>query len=220
MFASKRLTHAVLTGMALWLFSSAHASAAVLDFEGLADFAPVTNQYAGLGVTFQNATAGVIPPDGTLNEIDFPPTSGTTLITNEIDLDNDGFPDVTGPMTITFTPYPYLNVGGYFTYADFGQSGDPLTLSAFGPGDPLNPLATLTLFENLGSPQLLSFSGIGPISSLLASGGQGSNFTLDNFTFTGRFAPGGSLVPEPSSLIFLTLGLAALGMGSRLKSNR
>lgn len=198
------------------LMASVRVQAAVITFEGLNDLDIVTNQYAGQNAVFTNATAAVAPPAGTLNEIDFPPTSGTTVVTNEIDTDGDFLPDDLGTIEIKFASLPVDSVSGYFTYADYLFTGDPLTINAFGPLDPVNPISTLTLIENLGSPTLLSFSGIGPIASIFAFGGAGSYFTLDDLN-VGNPVGGGSVVPEPSTFALMALGLVGLISRTRNK---
>lgn len=193
---------------ALSLFLAAKpAQAVLLDFETLTDLEKVTTQFSAQGATFTNATAALAFPFGTLNEINFPPSSGNALITNEIDTNNDNIPDSVGDMGISFGANSYTNVSGYFTYADFFQSGAPLMISVFSPTDTITPLVTSSLFENLGSPQFISFSGIGPIGSLLLQGGIDSYYTLDNFAFSGM--PGGSstVIPEPSTALLFFLGL-------------
>lgn len=180
------------------------ASALTLDFEGLADFELVTNQYAAQGVTFSSGSGGVAFPAGTLNPFSFPPASGTTVVTNEIDTDGDDIADSVGPVSIMFAS-EYFDVSAYFTYADLNFTGDPLVVSAFSPSDLINPIKQLTLFDNTGSSALLSFSGLGPIGSLYAAGGAGGYFTIDDLSFSG--APGGAVIPEPSTWIMLFAGL-------------
>src|ERR1017187_5126472 len=73
-----------------------------IDFEGLPDGTILTNQYPG--VTFSNAvilTSGV-----SLNEFEFPPHSGTNVVS-----------DNGGPISISFAT-PVQSFGGYFTYAE------------------------------------------------------------------------------------------------------
>lgn len=211
--------------LALSLFSSVLfaapqvSSAAILTFEGLLDLEVVTNQFAGQNAEFTNATAAItFSGGGSLNEFLFPPVSGETVIGNDFDTDSDGFPDSTGPMGITFISYPVESVSAYFTYADFNLTGDLLTLWAFGPLDPLNPISTLTLSENIGGSTLLRFSGIGPIASLYIFGGTGSYFTVDDLDVGNRFvSPGSTVVPEPSTFALFALGLAAIVKRSRFK---
>ncbi len=212
----RKMLLTALPMMAVTLMAS-QAQASVITFEGLSDLDIVTNQYAGQNAVFTNATAAVAPPGGTLNEIDFPPTSGTTVVTNEIDTDSDLIPDDLGSIEIKFASFPVDSVSGYFTYADYLFTGDPLTVNAFGPLDSINPISTLTLIENLGSPTLLSFSGIGPIASIFAFGGVGSYFTLDDLN-VGDAVASGTVVPEPSTFALMALGLVGLISRSRRKN--
>ena len=100
----------------------------VIDFEGLNDQDVVTTQFPGL--VFSNTlalTAGFV--GGSLNELENPPRSGVTVIT-----------DAGGPISIQFLN-PISNFGGYFTYAV------PLAVSAFDQiGNPLG--SQNSLFSN------------------------------------------------------------------------
>lgn len=159
-----------------------------IDFENFADGDVLANQIAGLAFTNTAVlTAGI-----SLNEVDFPPHSGTNVA-----FDNSG------PMGIAFTT-PILSFSAYFTYLE------PLTLLAF---DASNTQigSTVSLFSNNtgtgGDPgsspnELFQFSSIGPISSVSITGDAvGSSFVIDDVTLT----TGVAAVPEPSSLL-LTLG--------------
>ncbi len=209
----KKALAASWLGAALWLAAPQPAHAILITFEGLKDFEQVTNQYFADGVTFNNATAAVAPPDGTLNEIDFPPTSGTTLVTNETFSTGDFAPSGLGDISFNFNSVYYNTVSGYFTYGDYGLSGDPLSVSVYSPSDLINPLTVLTVLENLGSPQFLQFTGLGPIAALIARGGTGSYFTLDDLEFTDPETPVGTVVPEPGTLLLVSLG--GFGLVSR-----
>src|SRR5258708_10007966 len=79
---------------------AAAAASSVIDFETLTDGVAVTTQFAGL--TFSDAT--VLVAGASLNEIDFPPHSGTHVVFD------DG-----GPLSIALAT-PQLSVGGYFNY--------------------------------------------------------------------------------------------------------
>jgi hypothetical protein len=172
----------------------------VLDFEGLAEFTSVTTQYPG--VVFSNAT--VLTAGSGLNEIDFPPNSGTNVVFD------DG-----GPISLAFLA-PVIGFGGYFNYAE------PLTLQAFDASD--NLLATITsAFTNnlgtLGDPgshtneflQIDSFSNIAKVA--ITGDLLGSSFTLDDATIV---AP--STVPEPASGAFVLIGLVLVVAFGRRRS--
>src|SRR3954452_19079755 len=85
-------------------FATAVASAGVVTFETLSEGSVVTNQYASLGVSVAG-NAVVLTAGSLLNEIDFPPHSGTNVIA-----------DLNGPLTFTFAPLTLISVGAYFTY--------------------------------------------------------------------------------------------------------
>lgn len=168
-----------------------------IDFETLSDSEVVTNQYAGLGVTFSNAiayTAGI-----SLNEVDFPPHSGLNVVS-----------DNGGPMGVTFSA-PQANVSAYFTYTV------PLTLSFY---DALNNLegtvnsAFSSNFVSSGNPpnEFLSFAWVSGISEVVITGDpSGSSFVMDDLTFTP--------VPEPATLFLLLSGLLGIA-GYRIVGRR
>jgi len=173
MFASR----IVLIGVLL-LPSLACAGVINLDFEGLADGTILTNQYVGF--LFTNAiieTAGL-----SLNDLEFPPRSGTNVVAD------DG-----GLMTIEFAS-PVLTFSGFFTYSS------PLTIDAF---DALNQSVGTTNsafsanYVSSGNPpnELLQVSFAGGISGVSITGNlAGSSFALDDVTITTPVSG-----PEPSS---------------------
>ena len=129
------------------LWCAVHASAALIDFEGLGSLEPVTNQFAAL--TFSNTaslTAGI-----SLNETDFPPKSGVNVASD------DG-----GPITILFST-PVTSFSGFFTYVvpitleafDVADQSVDLTTSIFGANDGFtgqagsSPSSTRVPFRNL-----------------------------------------------------------------------
>jgi len=161
-------------------------------FDGLSDGATLTNQYAGL--TFSNAivlTAGV-----SLNEFEFPPHSGTNVVS-----------DNGGPMFISFST-PVESFSGYFTYAE------PLTIDAFGAANNLLTSVTSAFSNNetlsvFGSSpnELLKLSSASGISLVAITGDPaGESFTLDDATY-GTTSP---TVPEPSSLSLCLVGLGVV----------
>lgn len=164
---------------------SLKAGPVVIDFEAFFDSTPVRLFYAGLGVTFVKATG--ITAGVSLNEFEFPPTSGV----------NVAFDD-TGPITINFSPKPATSVAGFFTYTV------PLTLLAF---DSLNhqvasaQSAFSANFVSSGNPpnESIQLTFAGGISRVTIAGDpSGSSFTLDDLTFTPITA-----VPEPGTFPFL-----------------
>lgn len=174
------------------------AAAVTLDFETLADLDPVTTQLSGL--SFANTTAFVAgAAGGSLNEIDFPPRSGVTVVSN----------DGAGAITITFDT-PVTAVSGFFNYSV------ALTLTAFDAL--LAPVASATsaFGSNLadsGDPgstpnERLEVAFAGGISSLTVQPElDGFGFTLDDFTFAPTAA-----VPEPAVSGALMLVMATLAV--------
>jgi hypothetical protein len=159
-----------------------------IDFEGVVDLTPITNQYAGL--VFSNAT--VISAGVSLNEFEFPPHSGINVAFD------DG-----GMMSISFLT-PVLNFSAFFTYTQ------PLTLTA---NDALNNVVAsvssqfannLALSGDAGSSanELLSLNFAGGISEITIAGGPGGgSFTVDDITV--ETSDTTSTVPEVSSLTLL-----------------
>ena len=166
-----------------------YSSAAIIDFESLSDSDTVTNQYSGL--SFTNAitlSSGI-----SLNELEFPPHSGTNVVS-----DNGGF------LTIDFSS-PVSSFGGFFTYAE------ALTIKAFDSSNNL-VASTSSLFTNNlalsgtagSSPnEFLSVIFSGGISEIIIAGNPtGGSFVLDDLTY---IAP--TAVPIPPSGLLLLFGL-------------
>jgi hypothetical protein len=178
-------------------FATRLRAGATLTFEGFPDSAILTSQYPG--ATFTNAivlTAGI-----SLNEFEFPPHSGTNVVS-----------DNGGPITISFAT-PINSVSAYFTYAE------PLTLQAFGSTDAL--LAqTASLYSNneaisgvAGSSAneldaLTSLSGIARVT--ITGDPLGGSFVMDDLSYATNAT---STVPEPSGLpiiLFVLLIMTSL----------
>jgi hypothetical protein len=168
----------------------------VIDFEGLNDGDSVTTQFAG--VTFSDAavlTAGI-----SLNELEFPPHSGSNVVY-----------DAGGPMTIAFAA-PILSFGGYFTYAE------ALSLDAFDASSDLVASTSSAFDSNLalsGDPgsspnEFLEVTFATGISSVTITGDPaGGSFVLDDATITPFGSP--ATVPEPGTSVPLAVAAIALG---------
>ena len=176
--------------------ASANASAVSIDFETLADGAAVTNQFAGAGLTFSNATA--LKAGFSLNELDFPPHSGSVVVSD------DG-----GPMTLLFSS-PVTQVSAFFTYAM------PLTLTAWDALDVALDDSTLSLYSTnaalSGDPgsspnEFLELVFASGISKLTVTGDAGGgSFVLDDLVFTPTAVP----IPEPGTAALTAIALAGL----------
>lgn len=178
--------------MFIFLLFPASAKAAVISFEDIPDLTSVGDFYASYGVYFDNAislTAGF-----SLNEFDYPPSSGSVAIG-----DNDA------PISITFDS-PAKDIFANFTY------DSQLTFSTYDQFGTLIGSYINSGLSNLGTTELipLSFSGV---SSLIIAGAVNNSYIMDDFTFTIDQA---SVVPEPATIFLLTGGLFGL-LGFRRK---
>lgn len=177
-------------------FASANALALSIDFETLADGAAVTNQFAG--VSFSNATA--LQAGFSLNEVDFPPHSGSVVVSDE-----------GGPMTLLFSS-PVTQVSAFFTYVV--PSPLKLTLTAWDAFDAFLG-STLSAFSSnaalSGDPGSapneflqLAFAGIAKLT--ISGDPGGGSFVLDDLSFTPKALP----VPEPATAALTAIALAGL----------
>lgn len=189
----------LLTAFLTLTATSALADPIILNFDNLSDGAKVTTQFAGL--TFGNATA--LKAGVTLNELEFPPKSGSNVIFN------DG-----GAMTLTFTA-PILNFEAYFTY------DSRLTITAFDAnGNQIGTLSSqftnnLALSGVAGSTpnERLSFTANTGIARIVIS--SSGSFVLDDLTYNAQTAA----VPEPTTLA-LVAGGGGVWWGLRRKRRR
>jgi hypothetical protein len=184
----------VLLAALFTILPVAPVNAAFIDFEslGIDDF--VTDQFAAQGILFSNAVtlvAGI-----SLNEIDFPPTSGTNVISG-LEF---------GPLVASM-PLGASHVSFQLTTAL------PAAVRFFDSFDAL--LGESLVAMNLGSNTPVAFDSLTPIASVSIGDemfGQAFFLTVDDFEAV-------SQAPEPSILALMALGLLpiALRAGRRRK---
>lgn len=174
---------AVLAAL-LWTSTGAWAAAS---FDNFSDGDILTTEVPGL--TFSNAI--VLSAGISLNEFEFPPFSGSNVVS-----------DNGGPITIIFDS-PVLNFSGYFTYLV------SLTLTAFDSGNnqvdqvfsQFNSNLALSGDPGSGPNEFLQVAFVGGIQTVTISGDPGGfSFTLD----------GPTPVPEPSNLLLLPIGFCSI----------
>lgn len=159
-----------------------------LDFESFSDSTLLTTQYSSLGLTFSNAIA--LSSGISLNEFDFPPHSGSNVVS-----------DNGGPINLAFA-FPASFVGAFFTYLE------PLKIDAFNSNGQLIASATSTFSANdvnSGNPpnEFLSVAAPGIADVTFTADLGGSSFTMDDLSLT---------IPEPSAFWLLGTGIAAFTM--------
>lgn len=166
------------------------SGATTIDFETLQDNASVSNQFAAQGVTFSNAislTAGL-----SLNEIDFPPHSGVTAISEDF-----------SPLNIQFSS-DASNISAYFTYAS------QLTFSAYDLGGSLIGTFINAGLDNLGTSELINLSFTG-VRSLTIQGALPNSYTLDDLSFNTATVN----TPIPGALFLFASGLMGIVLSKR-----
>jgi hypothetical protein len=193
--------HLSILGLLLLQISAGTASSTTVDFEGLKDADVLTTQIPGLN--FSDAivsTAGV-----SLNEFEFPPHSGSNVIS-----------DYQGPISIDFAK-SVTSVGGYYTYAE------ALTVTAFdSAGMELNSTASPYFNNEALSGEVssrpneyLSISSSAGIAHIVVAGDpDGSSFALDDLTYVSTPIA----VPEPALVSLLMTGALSLARVVRLFS--
>jgi PEP-CTERM motif len=198
-----RLLRSALVVMVLGLFSvKAEAAPVLIDFESLADFDAVTNQFAADGILFTGATALLTGSvGGSLNEFDFPPASGNAVVFNS---DTD--------LRIDFATGA-SSVSALFTYLD------NVTLTAFNGATVLGSVAGSFAGGNLGSNELLDFAFAGVITHVILSSSNGAgSFVLDDLRFNtiDDTAP----VPEPATATLFLIGAGAALVARRRRARQ
>jgi hypothetical protein len=188
----KNFRNVMLALFMLGMFAPASqltAAPVLLDFEDLEDLASVDDNYASYGLHFINAIS--LTTGFSVNEFDYPSHSGEMVIGDD-----------RGPIVIIFDN-PTSEISAYFTYAS------TLTITAYDVFNTvLGTFTTLTDF-NLGVSEyiLLDFSNV---SSLVIAGFLPDSFIMDDFSFDSATS-----VPEPSTLLLFSGGLAGLASAGR-----
>jgi hypothetical protein len=193
----------------------------VIDFEGFAEGTIISNQYAGLGVTFTQDDGGTPQIDNLPALFGYGPGSGVGMLTGST---NGGapFPTVAGLIAVFSSPMG--QVGAFFS--DTAPLGS-YTFTAFDGGGGVLESITLTLAQSntnygncgtfpavTGCGLFVGFdrSGTNDIGSIQfgPSATSGDAFSIDDLRF--RAVPA---VPEPATLVLLAVALAGLGFGIR-----
>ncbi|MBI1924116.1 PEP-CTERM sorting domain-containing protein [Candidatus Poribacteria bacterium] len=169
-------------------------SETVIDFESIAQNVEITSQFSGLGPTFSGGLFG-----DTL--------SGPALLGSAVTASNfqSRFPPFFNPITVTFSAL-IARVG----FDAVTNAPDVLVITTFRSAVPTE---TIT-FDTSLTP---SFLGIGDLEGIdrieiEAPVNFNGGFATDNFRFEGSPA----VVPEPSSLLLLGVGILAV-LGRRRK---
>lgn len=170
--------------LVLSLQFGATASAGFVDFENFSDGEVPTSEIPGL--VFNNATvwtAGI-----SLNDIDFPPHSGSNVVAA---LDS---------LTVSFD-MPINLVGGFFSYS----YADGVTLSLYDINNILLADAFFAAPGDIVSNQFVSL-GASNIRMMVVSIPDNA-FTLDDFTYT--------YISEPATVLLISLGLIGIHFSRR-----
>jgi hypothetical protein len=186
------VTRSILFGFCLCcLATPLHASTITIDFETLTEGTSVDAAFAP-DVTFTNAV--VLTAGSLLNEIDFPPHSGTNVVF-----------DAGSPIRLDFAD-TISSFSGYFTYAA------ALTLQFYDAA--ANLLGEVTSLSDNNttagtglSNELLTGAFAGTSFVTIGGSGSGSSFVLDDVAFDTVET---QTVPEPGTALLVLTGIPFL----------
>jgi hypothetical protein len=179
----RRRVSAVFLGLAtLTVTTPSWAAPVFIDFESVAEFEVLTNQFVADGVAFTNVV--VLQSGSSLNDIDFPPTSGIHAVTA----------NGSGAIVIDFV-LPVNSFSIQITTANDAR------VEFFDVAD--MPLPSEEVSPNLGSPSPVSLTGsIGRVQIAEILSGDAFGLTLDDLRF--------NVVPEPTTLSMVVFGFFGL----------
>jgi hypothetical protein len=182
----------LLPGILLSLSHLAFAGTYTINFEQYPEYTQITNQYASVGVTFENALQLVAPG---YDYVDFPPTSGNGVITN----------DPNDPIQVNFLG-PVFGVTGWYV--------DPngITVTAYdGSNNVLDSFSGGVAYQ---ADLEFSVASGTPIAYITISDDTGSpdTETVDDLSYT--------VAPEPGSFALFGTGLLGLAEVLRRKFAR
>jgi uncharacterized protein (TIGR03437 family) len=204
-----------LSKVAIALRPAAVAGTTLLDYEIFGDNTALTNQYSG--ITFSNAV--VFESGISLNEFEFPPHSGTNVVS-----------DNGGAITITFAA-PVASFSGFFTYRV------PVNVTAYNSSNTIVATSNSHFTNNLGlsgaagtstndAIQVASANGISKVT--ITGDAAGSSFTMDDTVLGAPVTTpppsgggGGTPLPPPAppSLSVGTLNLGTIAAGASISGS-
>jgi hypothetical protein len=194
----RRIRFAALALLAASFARPADAAPVTIDFESLAELEVVTNQFAADQIAFDNLI--VLEAFSTLNEIDFPPTSGVHAVTG---------------LAVGAAIIDFLLPASLFSVQII--TSDDALVQAFGAGDVL--LGSEIVAAGLGSPVQVDFlhasADIEYVTIASPLTGNAFSLTLDDVVFDREVPVPEAPIPEPSGFLMLATGLIPVWLAIR-----